>query len=393
MEVNGFRFIVFRRGLEHFFSPPFDTISKPEEAVLKSYPYNITHLTLPLNIEEARKEFEDWKNEGILQRLPDEAVFVIEQRFVHGGLMLRRVGVLCLVRVFPLAGDIKPHELTFPGPRKGRHNLMAALGCQPEPIFLITPARELSPSLEEILRSGKKMMDFEEPAGVTNTIYVAASQDSVGRLKNALEGESAIVADGHHRLAAVREIAGEHSAQGDPSWNYVLAYVTSTEGDALLIGGIHRVVRATPGREFSISDISEYFDIAVSPPGTGKRAIVVYDGRMRYATPNRAALSLEEKIDFSIAPDVVNSLIFRKCLKMTEAEIESLVTYTHDADFARSAVDEGSASFSILLPDWDPEEFARKVSGGQLLPQKSTFFYPKVPSGIALFEPGMGQSG
>ncbi len=393
MEVNGSRFLVFRSGLEHFFSPPFDTISRAEEAVLKSFPYNITHLTLPLSIEETRIEFEGWKNESILQRLPDEAVFVIEQRFMHGGLMLRRVGVICLVRVFPLSSDIKPHELTFPGPRKGRHNLMAALGCQPEPIFLITPAKGLSPSLEEILRSGKKTMIFEEPAGVTNTIYVADSPDALGRLRNALEGESAIVADGHHRLAAVREIAEEHSAQGDPSWNYVLAYVTSTGGDGLLIGGIHRVVRAPQGREFSISDIREYFDLADSPPGTGKREIVVYDGRMRYATPNRAALSLDEKVDFSVAPDVVNSLIFRKCLKMTDAEIESLVTYTHDADFARSAVDEGSASFSILLPEWDPEEFARKVSGGQLLPQKSTFFYPKVPSGIALFEPGMEQSG
>lgn len=388
MEVDGFRFLVFRSGVEHFFSPPFDTISKKEEESLKSFPYNVTHLTLPHSIEETRSEFENWKKEGILQWLPGESVFVIEQKFMHRGKMLRRVGVICLVRVFPLADDIKPHELTFPGPRTGRHNLMDALGCQPEPIFLITPAKRLTPTLEEMLRSGKQTICFEEPAGVTNSVYCIDSQDSLRRLKSALDAESAIVADGHHRLAAVREIAEEHSARNDPSWNYVLAYLTSTEGDGLLIGGIHRVVRALPGREFAISSISEFFDLSDSPSGPGGRTIALYDGSMKYATPNAAALALAGKVDFSVAPDVVNALIFRRCLKLTDAEIETLVTYTHDTDFAREAVDTGEASFSILLPDWDASEFTEKVSGGSLLPQKSTFFYPKVPSGIALFEPG-----
>ncbi len=387
MKAAEFKPLVFRKGTEHFYSPPFDTVGKTEEKVLKSFPYNITHITLPESDGNARGLLNAWKRDGVLQRLSDGVIFIIDQEFTHRGRKLKRNGIICIVKVYPVAEDIKPHELTFPGPRRGRYSLMTALGCQPEPIFLITPAKGLNALLDDALINSDPELVFEEPKGVMNRVHIISDKATLRRITDAVSHDAAIVADGHHRLAAVREIAEEWSKKGESAWNWAMAYVSPTEGEGLLIGGIHRVVRAVPGRKTDLSQVGEFFDLRDASEDHRGQGIIIYDGKMRYAEPNERSRALVGEIDFDIAPDVVNKLLFKKCLAMTDSEIESNVAYTHDAEYATEAVDSGHAALSVFMPDWNASQFAEKVSGGRLLPQKSTFFFPKVPSGISLYEP------
>lgn len=314
-------------------------------------------------------------------------MFVIDQQFSTAGKRIRRLGILCLVQVFPVNTDIQPHERTFPGPRRGRYELMKSLGCQPEPIFLITPSADLAGVALSVAGASAPSMEFEEPLGVLNRVYAVSDPSVLERMASALSRETAIVADGHHRLAAVREIAEERSARGDSSWNSILAYVAPTVGNGMLIGGIHRVVGHAEGRTLSLSRAGDLFDLAEVTDAAQDSAIRLYDGRLMRAVPNQTARATLSEADFGVPPDVVNRLLFKRCLNLSDVDIEKLVTYTHDADYARGSVDSGEADFSVLMPGWDPDEFIRKVSDGRMLPQKSTFFHPKVPSGIAIHEP------
>lgn len=384
MKIAPFKPLLFREGTEHFHSQPFDTISRRDEETLKSYPHNITHITLPESDDNARRTLEEWKREGVLSKSPNEMMLAVEQRFLHGGKEMTRKGILCLVDVFPVSDDIKPHELTFPGPRKGRFMLMRAIRCMPEPIFLITPSAGLTSVIDACIASGKLLMHFEDPSGVDNRIFEITDAEKIGSIQAAVKKESAIVADGHHRLAAVREMAQEMSAQGNSGWNSILAYVTQADPDGLLIAGIHRIVANPPGRKLTAAALGSMFGMSDTLDSLPDGRLTLYDGSLKALYPKGHP---GEVIDGASAPDLVNSLLLRQCLAFSDSEIESSVRYTHDAEEAKRAVDSGEAAFALLMPDWAVNRFTEIVSGGKLLPQKSTFFYPKIPSGIALYEP------
>lgn len=382
MKISSFRPLMFSSGKGHFYSQPFDTISEKEAELLRALPANITQLTLPASVEEAKSVLSRWKGDGTLQRTEAETILAVEQRFSHGGREMVRLGIICLVDVFPVAGDIKPHERTFPGPMKGRYRLMKAIGCIPEPIFLITPAEGLTRAIGTAISSSEQLLRFEDPAGVENSVFAVTDEAAIATIREAAARSDAIVADGHHRLAAVREIAEEASAAGDWRWNRILAYVTEADPNGLLIAGIHRIVRNPPGRSVSAADLAATFDIG--PPGGAPdtSALAIYDGAMH-------TLSLRDggPVGGSEAPGIVLNELLAGRLGFTSDEIEKSVRYTHDPAEAVAAVDSGAAPFALLMPEWRVASFTELVSRGELLPQKSTFFFPKVPSGIALHEP------
>lgn len=384
MKASAFNAIMFRKGMKGFFSPPFDTIDARQREALRAVEYNITHLTLPESDEAAEQLFNSWMESGVLHRSETPLMLAILQEFEHAGKKEKRVGVICLIDVFPPGNDIKPHELTFAGPRKGRYQLMRTMGCIPEPIFLITPAPSLSFELKRIMEGRTPDIVFDEPAGVRNSIYIiAAGQDTVA-LSQAVSGSDAIVADGHHRLGAVREIAAERMVDGDSSWNRMLAYVAPSADNSMLIGGTHRLVQ---GEAPSNDALLPYFEIDDVTERAADGCILIYDGKLRRLKLRQTGDGRIEGADPSVPTDVANRVIFAKCMGMVQEDIESRVRYTHDEAAARSAVDEGRAGFCLIMPDWDPLTFTSIVAGGGLLPQKSTYFYPKIPSGIALHKP------
>ena len=147
---------MFSNSADMVTSPPFDSITGEQEAALKSFPHNITHLTLPRGpsgIEVASRNLADWIKEGVLVRSERETILVVVQEFRIGGEKLQRSGIITLVRVLPEDGTIVPHERTFPGPVKERANLMGGIGAQLEPIFLAVPSSNFEKLLKKIIAS------------------------------------------------------------------------------------------------------------------------------------------------------------------------------------------------------------------------------------------------
>ncbi|EQB70808.1 MAG: hypothetical protein AMDU1_APLC00046G0022 [Thermoplasmatales archaeon A-plasma] len=390
MNLIPFRPLVYRGDLEGTTSPPVDIISQDHEARLKSSPFNITHITMPRHgiLENALGTLAQWRKDGVLETFGSDCLIILDQEIHVGGRRISRIGIISPVETSPERKDVLAHEETFPWAVEERRKLMEKTSCQLEPIFLTVNGT----SFERILRAAVRQMSpaktFQEPDGVANSVYFLTDPRSIESIRQSLQRENAVVADGHHRLQATRNLYLESNGENRDFWKFTMAYVTSLQSDSLLIGGIHRVV----SREFEISafmeSIREYFDVREMNGDHGQESIVLYDGKYHSISPKPIAfdaIGCSKKYKYAGDPSLVSNLILRQIMGMTQKDLSTKVLYTHNRVIAVDEVDSGRSGFSFLMPEWNKSVFISMIEDGRLLPQKSTYFYPKVPSGIALY--------
>ena len=390
MNLIPFRPLVYRGDLEGTTSPPVDIISQDHEARLKSSPFNITHITMPRHgiLENALGTLVQWREDGVLETFGNDCLIILDQEIHVGGRRISRIGIISPVETSPERKDVLAHEETFPWAVEERRKLMEKTSCQLEPIFLTVNGT----SFERILRAAVRQMSsaktFQEPDGVANSVYFLTDPRSIEGIRQSLQRENAVVADGHHRLQATRNLYLESNSENRDFWKFTMAYVTSLQSDSLLIGGIHRVV----SREFEISafmdSIREYFDVLEMNGDHGQESIVLYDGKYHSISPKPVAfdaIGCSKKYKYAGDPSLVSNLILRQIMGMTQKDLSTKVLYTHNRVIAVDEVDSSRSGFSFLMPEWNKSVFISMIEDGRLLPQKSTYFYPKVPSGIALY--------
>lgn len=390
MIIKPFNPVLFRSDIDGVTSPPFDVVTKEQEKVLKSNPFNITHITLPEsgNPDNSRELVERWMKEGVLVRENENSIIVVTQDFSGNGNDFCRIGMIAPVETSPPEDIILPHEQTFDWAVKERKEVMLKSGCQLEPIFLTVNGL----GFERILKAAIKGMDpvrtFEEPSGVVNKFFVISEKSSVNSIVRSVRKEKAIVADGHHRLRATKEIFAEQANGRNEFWKYSFAYITSLQQESLMISGIHRLM----SREFSFEAIrpavEQYFEVAPVSQNEDLTMISVYDGHYHTLSPRDNAFEFVgeyAKFRLRTDPSLVNNLIFEKIMGMTIDDVASKVSYTHSVPFAVEEVDRGNYGFAFLMPKWDKSMFLSMTEMGRIMPQKSTYFYPKIPSGIALY--------
>jgi uncharacterized protein (DUF1015 family) len=316
-------------------APPYDVISDEARLdYLARSPYNVVHLTLPDSPEDAARELADWRAQGVLAEQPEAAWWIAQNYVGPDGVARTREGFAASVPVTPYeVGEVLPHERTHAGPKEGRLRLLRATHTQLEPIFLLYDADPVFAR-----PAGEPAMDVEEGGVRTRAWPLGTGEIEIDT--------PLLIADGHHRYETAVAYREE-----DPAATHTLGILVSSRAPGLEIFPTHRVVRElgdVPGEE-------------VESPNGG---ITLYrDGRFtRVRTSD----------DFG--PRVVDS--FRP----------GGVTYTAYADEAIATVDRGEAEAAFLLEPVTVEQVARFAHAGETMPQKSTFFYPKLTSGL-LFHP------
>ena len=373
---------MFRSGCEHFYSPPFDTINDEYRKFLHEFPCNITHITLPKNLEDAKATLDRWIAYGTLIR-ENEAIILLKQKFESSGRNMERYGIMALVKIFPDDGSVIPHEKTFSGPRTGRYKLMKHIGCIPEPIFLVSGNSHLRSILQGQTESMSPVLSFTEPEGVLNEIFLCIDRDFIEKLRVLMEKENSIVADGHHRLAALREIASE--VPSDLNWHYAMAYITPIDQESLMISGIHRIIGKIKSKESFLNDLKHHFTVEEEKRLSDKD-ITLYMNHTYYRLSLKREYLGDDIMD-NIPPNIVNRFILDELKDLNGEDMEKYTKYTDKSAEAIETVDKKEADACILMPVWDKELFQKCISERKLFPQKSTFFFPKVPSGIALYIP------
>jgi uncharacterized protein (DUF1015 family) len=318
--------------LELLVAPPYDVISPEErEDYLARSPYNVVHLTLPDDEGQAGRELADWRSHGVLGRDERPAYWLLRQDYVGpDGVPRSRTGLVASLRAEPYEhGVVLPHERTHRGPKEGRLRLLRATKTQLEPIFLLYEGGPLEqPSREPDLQSeGDKLWRVE-----------AAPSFRDAQL---------LIADGHHRYETALAYAEEG---GSP---YLMVVLVPMGQEGLTIFPTHRVAQHVNGARGT----------AIEEPGDELPGVVLYR-RGRYELLEGDGLDAE--IVDRIAPEGV--------------------TYTARRDDAVAIVDRGDAEAAFLLRPTRLEDVWDVARSGRTLPQKSTYFYPKLTSGL-LFHP------
>jgi uncharacterized protein (DUF1015 family) len=320
--------------LERLVAPPYDVISEEERLdYLARSPYNVVRLTLPDSPEDAARDLAAWREEGVLAGDDSRYWFLAQDYVGPDGVARTREGVAAAVPVTPYAaGEVLPHERTHAGPKEGRLRLLRATRMQLEPIFLLYDA---DPVLGR--PAGDPVIDVEE-GGVRSRLWPVEGGPLT--IETPL-----LIADGHHRYETAVAYRAEH-----PDATHTLAVLVSARAPGLEIFPTHRIVQ----------ELGEVPGDEVAGPDGG---VTLYrNGRfVRVA-------------DGDFGPRVVERLAPRG------------VSYTASADEAIAAVDRGEAAAAFLLEPVTVEQVARFVRAGETMPQKSTFFYPKLTSGL-LFHP------
>jgi uncharacterized protein (DUF1015 family) len=332
--------------LERLVAPPYDVLGPEErERYLAESPYNVVHLTLPDDEEQAAELWRDWLAEGILARDDEPALWWLEQDYVGpDGVERTRGGLVCALHVEPYSARVVlPHELTHAGPKEGRLRLLRALRAHVEPLFFLYEGA--------LDRPGSAPSIEVELEGVRNRLWRLE-----GEPPTQLADAQLLIADGHHRYETTLAF---HEQDGTEASAWLLAVVVPTQQEGLTIFPTHRLAEDV--------DVSCCEAVDGEPLELFRRG----DGPVVYRRgESRVLVTDASQLDVSAV----------------EPLIRGTVGYTPRAEEAVESVDRGEAGAALLLRAPTIEQVREVVLRGETLPQKSTYFYPKLPSGL-LFLP------
>ena len=318
--------------LERLVAPPYDVISPEQrDEYLARSPYNVVHLTLPDDEAQAGRDLTAWREQGVLARETKPVYWLLAQDYVGpDGVSRTRSGLVASLRAEPYeSGTVLPHERTHRGPKEGRLRLLRATHTQLEPIFLLYEGEPLQP-----------------PA---RTPDLESGGDKLWRADDAPSFESTelLIADGHHRYETAVAYAQEG---GSP---YLMVVLVPTKQEGLTIFPTHRLAAHVNGARGT----------PIDEPGDDLPGVVLYrNGRYELLSGEGLDVEIVERI----APEGV--------------------TYTPQRADAVATVDRGDAEAAFLLRPTRIEDVWAVARRGETMPQKSTYFYPKLTSGL-LFHP------
>ena len=402
--------------LDDVIAPPYDVIDAELRAELVSRSANnVVEIDLPEpppgggdRYEHAAATMRDWLKRGVLVGEEEPALWALRQDYSGpDGSDRTRTGFLTRVRVEEYGpGRIRPHERTHPGPKEDRLRLTRATRANLSPIFSLfadpggTAAEALEPTFADEPFAGAA--DHE---GTRQTLWRVTDVDRIASLQAALAGAELLIADGHHRYETARVYAEEIGGEGDH--RYVLMLLCSLSDPGLLVFPTHRLltglkddsrkqvaIRDALRRDFEIEELATPGEL--EPSADGRIAYGYMDSFFK--RPFRVTLKEQSIADRALAgmPEpyrrldtaVLESLILRGALGMSEDDIAHLrgLDYSKNLEDAIHRVETGAVDAGFFMRATPVEQVREVAEAGESMPPKSTYFYPKVPTGL-VFNP------
>ena len=383
-------------------APPYDVISPPARATYAAQdPHNIVHLILPEGdggrYENAARLLAEWRAAGVLKADAKRSLTVLRQEFLTpGGERRTRTGVIGGVAVEPLTqGRVKPHERTHAGPKEDRLALLRATAAMFESLFMV--ARDEQGELKQLLdeAADAKPLAAAELRGVTSTLWRVIGSKAEA-LAAAAGREALYIADGHHRY----ETAVAYKSD-NPAADRVPALVVPAGDPGLVVLPTHRIVYGKPvDEEAMLGELRERFQMRELPSQVnyleelgslherGTACVLVLPGARALALLLKGGASLGD-LPFANEPAVASLDVARvdeivvKRLKAA-AGGEAAVRYSADSDQVIDEVRNGEASVGALLNPTGLGQVLAVADAGSVMPPKSTYFMPKVPSGVVV---------
>lgn len=399
-------------GLQPVVAPPYDVIDQRQRAeLLAQSGYNVVEIDLPQAqdgdpYEHAAEVLARWRQEGAVVRDDEPAIWPLEQDYVGpDGEPRTRRGFLARVRVEEYGpGRIRPHERTHPGPKEDRLRLTRATRANLSPIFSLysdpngAAWRALAP-----FTGGSPWAQTSDPDGTVNRLWRVTDAAAIEQVKATAGGAELLIADGHHRYETARVYAEEIG--GDGPHRFVLMCLVALEDPGLTVFPTHRLVRGlnaaqwealsrTIDADFEVTELASTDQL--SPPANDRIEIGYIDSRAK--RPYRLALKDQSIADAALPTRsvpyrrldtaVLEALILKSALGLSDEQIDHLdgLDYARDSAQALELVASGACDAAFFMAPTPIERVQRVAASGESMPPKSTYFFPKVPTGL-LFNP------
>jgi len=419
--------------LSRVVAPPYDVISgEAQEGYYGMSQYNVIRLILGKDFPgdneannryiRAAEFFQRWLEEGILIRDNSPSIYLLEEEFelssdIFGEVdtpqskrkTINRRGFIALAQLEDFSkGIVRPHEATMPEPKRDRLNLLRVCRANFSQIFTTyeDPENRIDRLWEE-KRNKALVIDLINGENIRHRLWRVKDQKSLNWIVEEMRDKKLFIADGHHRYESALEYRNE-SRESNPrytayeGYNYVMSYFVNMKNSGLKIFPIHRAIRNFQGfeRKRLIVEVGEYFDVKMVTSlkelqdqmknEKARHRIGMYTGGNEFYL-----LSLKEGVitegfmrgraEISRQLDVVilHNLIIEKVLRISP-ESQGSITYSEKINETVANVRDGSHCVAFFLRPIKVSEFKAIVDAGEIMPKKSTYFYPKLLSGLII---------
>lgn len=417
--------------------PPYDVIPpEMQDDLYQRHRHNFVRLVLGKEMptddeynnryERSARYFREWKRENILIEEEELSFYLCEQEFkLPTGEKCRRRGFFAAVKLDNgPQGKIRPHEQTFPGPKADRLKLLRATQCNLSAVFVLCPdpKKRILNMLVEKMRK-RSVERFVDTDGVLTRLWVCQFPNDVQRLQEAVRDKSLLIADGHHRYETVlayrtemRQALGKRHK--NMPFDYVLVFLVSMEDEGMVILPTHRALIPDLGVGIDLSevlgDLERYFTMESikvdldEPKKSAKqllerivprrakqvRIVMLLPNRTAYILSLKANVKLEDVMVLEDVPPAIRTLdisilhhfiINQIWVGNPEIELdEADIIYSRDPAVILEKIRRRHACVGFLLNAPRIEQVREIADHDLRMPAKSTFFYPKIPSGIVV---------
>jgi uncharacterized protein (DUF1015 family) len=439
VDIRAFRGIIYSFGkgsqAADLLAPPYDVITKTDrEKLAVRHPHNVVRLILPESRQDdsetenqysrAAALWKKWRAEKVLVQDESPAIYCYEQKFTFNGNEYVRPGFVALIRLEDLAsGSVIPHELTHSGPKQDRLALIKATGANFSSIFsLYSDPEFIMEKVASTVKEETSILTFTDDDGTGHAMWRMTSPEAINEIRKLLKPKSVFIADGHHRYETALNyrnyISDKYPLLGtDNQHNFVMMYFVNMDNKGLVILPTHRMLRRIP--RYSVEELvgrfKEYFDIdyldfkgkdlddqarliqAALDEREGNRtvfclALADAERGLKLTLKNQNILEsfpgFAGKKSASMDVSVLQHVVFDRILELNRQAIDSqeIIRYKKDILEGLGKMAQGKYQVGFFLNPTLIDQVRTVAGSREIMPQKSTFFYPKIPSGLAFNE-------
>ena len=422
--LKAWRYNTDRVNISTVLAPPYDVISpEKQQKLYDRSPFNCIRLILnkkdPADTDQsnsytrARDAFKAWQEQGILIQEKEPCFYVYRQTFKDPatGSVKNRSALLGRVRLEPFEkGIIVPHEKTLSGPKADRMRLLKTVQTNFSPVFGLYKDEGLQVGviIQDPMNS-KTVFEAEDDDKITHKLLAIEDADILVKLHNALQSKKIYIADGHHRYETALEYARlkreEQKASGKviSPYDYMYMALVSFDDPGFIVLPTHRIVTKLDMTDGEIlRRLGEYFKVEKVPLSELKKMTASYDHAGRtfglVVKEGNFLLTLIDKekakkkmiqgkpaIWYDLNVNVLAHLIFAELLGLTEDRWEGVLKFEHTVDGAVAPLQKGEAQAVFLLQPPKVEMLEKMGAVNERMPQKSTYFYPKLATGLVFY--------
>ena len=428
LEVKPLNAIVYNQEkvkMDDVIAPPYDVILKEyQEELYSRSEYNIVKLILAKGskdlsdadnrYDEAKKNFDKWLQDEVLIKLDKPCILYIVQKYTTAnGRNIERKGFIARNKIEDFSTKkILPHEFTMGGPKEDRLNLTKKCNANFSQIFMVysDPQKQIENAIDF---SAKPFIDVTDDQGVQNVVYKIEDEKTISLIEQVMSDKTLLIADGHHRYETAMNYRNLQPADPTADYNYVMSYFTNLDDENLLVFPTHRIITKWVEPYVLLDKVKKYFDLKEFDfDGTNKNEVkaeflqAIEDENEKQISMglymknvNKFYLmTLRENVDGILdefeVPDVLKKLdltvlhkiLITKELGFSEEEqmAQDGIKYLKQESEAFDMIDSGKAEASFIMAYPKINDIKEISQAGYRMPQKSTYFYPKLLSGIVI---------